>query len=60
MLVAALRDQLDRRVISDGLGDETRQRRAFQLEPMAASEESDEIRGGEDGPAIDELHRGAW
>ena len=51
-------DQLDRGVAADRLRDQAGQRRPLQLEPVAAGEEADEIRGGVDGRAVDELHRG--
>ena len=57
VLVAALLDQLDRRVAADRLPDEPGQRGSLQLEAVRAGEEADEVGGGVDGGAVEELHR---
>ena len=53
---APLRDELDRRVVADGLLDEPGQRRALERQAMRAREEPDEVGRGVDRPAVDQLH----
>ncbi len=57
VLLSALRDQIQLRVQPIRLRHEPGQRGQFQPDEMLAGQEADQIRGREDGPAIDELHR---
>ena len=56
VLEAALRDELDARVVADRLRDEANHRRPLERKPVPAREEPDEIRGGVDRATVDELH----
>ncbi len=58
MLQAALRDELDRRVVPDRLGDEAVHGSTLQGKPVRARQEPDEVCGGEHRPPIDQLHTG--
>ena len=55
---AALADQLQLRIVALRLVHKAGQRRATQLCEVPAPEEPHQVRGGVDGPAIDQLHAG--
>ena len=56
VLDAALRDEVDRRVVADRLLDEPGERGALEREPVVAGEVADEVGGGIDGTTVDQLH----
>ena len=57
VLQAALGDQVDLRIEALRPLDQAGQGRQLQPDEMLAGQEADEVRGGEDGAAVDELHR---
>ncbi len=57
VLLAALRDQVYLRIETLRLRDQAGKRSQLQPDEMLAGQEADQIRGGEDGLTIDELHR---
>ena len=60
VLVAALPDAIQLRVRAIRPTRQARQGGAVQVREVAAGEEADEVRGGIDGPPIDELHLPRW
>ncbi len=60
VLVAALPDAVQLRVRAFRSTRQARQGGALQVREVAAGEEADEVRGGVDGPPIDELHLRRW
>jgi hypothetical protein len=54
--LAALRDELDRRVATLRLVHEAGHGRPLEREAVGAGQESDEVRRRVDGPAVDQLH----
>ena len=57
VLLAALRDQVQLRIETLRLRDQPGERSQLQPDEMLAGQETDQIRGSEDGLPIDELHR---
>ena len=60
MLLAAFRDEVELRVLALGPLDEAAEGGTLEVREMGAGEETDQIGGGEDGPAVKELHRARW